>query len=72
MATIVIKHLSGELHKQLKQQAKENHRSMGQEALNALEFALKFTEKRKLPPPVRGKFPITEEWLNRAKREGRA
>jgi plasmid stability protein len=72
MATIVIKNVSDKHHKQLKKQAMDNHRSMGQEALTALEIGLKFTEKRKLPRPVRGKFLLTNEWINRAKREGRA
>jgi plasmid stability protein len=71
MAGIVIKDLPSGLHKQLKDQAKENHRSMAAEALTILERGLKFNERRKLPPVHRGKFLLTDEWLDRAKREGR-
>ena len=70
MPSIIIKNLPTTLHRRLKEQAKENHRSMAREALTILEQGLKFTEKRKLPPLRRGKFLLTNEWIDRARRQG--
>jgi plasmid stability protein len=72
MPGLLIKNLPDRLHKKLREEAKKNHRSMAQEALTLLENGLTIPRKRKLPPLVRGKFLLTEEWINRAKREGRA
>lgn len=72
MPGLMIKALPDKLHKQLKRQAKANHRSMAQEALMILEQGVIVAPKRKLPPLYRGKFLLTEEWLDKAKREGRA
>jgi plasmid stability protein len=70
MPGILIKNFPTKLHKELKKRAKENHRSMNQEALTLLQEAL---EERltKLPPLRRGKFFLTNEWIDKAKREGR-
>lgn len=72
MATIAIKNVSDELHEQLKNRAKENHRTIGQEALIVLELGLNLTRKRKLPPPVKLNFLLTNKMINAAKRKGRA
>lgn len=70
MATIVIKNVPDELHEQLKIRAKENHRTIGQEALSVLEVGL--DREQKWPPLMKLKFPITDEMINTAKRQGRA
>jgi hypothetical protein len=49
---------------------------MTQEALMMLEEALireeaSLSGHRELPPPVKGPFPLTDEFLDRAKRAGR-
>lgn len=71
MPALMIKNLSETLHQQLKERARTNHRSMAQEALTILESGLNASVKRPLPPITRGKFPLTNAWINRAKREGR-
>ncbi|MCL5270891.1 MAG: Arc family DNA-binding protein [bacterium] len=71
MGALVIKDFPEGLHRMLKMQAKDNHRSMAREALTILENGLVSPPKVKLPPLVRGKFLLTDEWIDRAKREGR-
>ena len=71
MVALLIKKFPEELHDQIKEFARENHRSMMQEALTLLEEAIK-NRKRRIPPiPYKGSFPIDNEWVDRAKREGR-
>lgn len=72
MPALVIKDLPVEIHKRLKDDAVQHHRSMTQEAIFILEQAL----HRVRPIPdfkaYKGKFPLTNEFINAAKREGRA
>ena len=73
MAALVIKHLPAELHERLKREAKLNRRSMTQEAVHILENGL---AQRCVPPipkvkPFKGRFPLTEDFVNEAKRWGR-
>lgn len=73
MPGILIKDVPPEIHQKLKERAARNRRSMTKEALHLLEWAL-LDEKQQPPePPVpfRGNFPLTDEWIDRAKREGR-
>lgn len=74
MPSLVIKNLPQELHRKLKEQASRHHRSMIREAVTLLEQALSGgPEVRKEPPvPFRGRLALTDEFLDRAKREGRA
>lgn len=71
MRTLSIKNISDETHEKLKRRARKNHRSMNQEIVTILEDALKTARLSEPPEPYRGKFPIDEEWLDLAKREGR-
>lgn len=72
MAGLVIRNLPPELHEKLKAQARRHHRSMTKEAVALLEKALtEEPEVREAPPPYKGKLPLTDELLDRAKREGR-
>jgi plasmid stability protein len=71
MASILLKDVPTEVHRNLKDQAARNRRSMNQEALAILERAL-----RPIPPlgPIRSvkpTRPFTQAWLSRAIREGR-
>lgn len=72
MPALVIKDLPVEIHKRLKDDAVQQHRSMTQQAIFILEQAL----RRARPVPAfkayKGKFPLTNEFINAAKREGRA
>ena len=71
MPGLLIKDIPPELHSRLKQEAARNHRSMNRHVLAILEQALECEPSRQLPAPSKGKFPLTDRWLNRAKREGR-
>jgi len=72
MVGLVIKNLPPELHQKLKERARRHHRSMMKEALTILEQALEGQMNLKeVPPPYKGKFEMTDDFLDRAKREGR-
>ncbi len=74
MPGLLIKELPTEVHQKLKARAAKNRRSMTKEALYLLETAL-LEDKLphpNLPTPLQGKFPLTDEWIDEAKREGRA
>lgn len=72
MASLVIKNLPEEIHRRLKDAAELNHRSMARQAVALLEKELIGQPSRVLPPPIKSPFKLTDEFLNRAKREGRA
>ncbi len=72
MPALVIKQLPAELHQRLKEDAAQHHRSMTQQAIVILEQAL-----HRVPPvpaftPIRGVFPLTNTFIDAAKRDGRA
>ena len=71
MPALVIKELPVELHRRLKDEAVQHHRSMTQEAIVILEQGLH--RARAIPAfnAYRGAFPLTNEFINGAKREGR-
>lgn len=72
MPALVIKDLPVEIHRRLKDEAVQHHRSMTQQAIVILEQGL----HRVRPIPVfkayKGRFPLTNEFMNKAKRDGRA
>lgn len=72
MPALVIKDLPAEIHRRLKDEAAQNHRSMTQQAIFILEQGVR--RARPIPPykPYKGAFPLTDDFINRAKREGRA
>ena len=71
MPALVIKELPVEIHRRLKDGAAQHHRSMTQEAIAILEQGLH--RLRPIPDfkPYKGSFPLTNAFINRAKREGR-
>jgi plasmid stability protein len=71
MAALVIKQLPDDLHRRLKNDAVRHHRSMTQQAIVILESALGPVSH--IPParPVKLGVPLTNAFINRAKREGR-
>lgn len=71
MASLLIKNISEDLRKKLKEQAELNHRSINKQVISILEQALTRPGIGKLPPPVKLKFRLTNAWLNKAKRLGR-
>ena len=72
MPGLLIKDLPPHLHQKLKEQARSHHRSMTREALAILETALISESPPPLPAPVKGRFPLTQEWLDKAIRESRS
>ena len=73
MAALLIKRVPVDLHRKLKGLATAHHRSMTQEVLVLLEEALhRPSVVGEFGPPVRGTFPITQRFLNRAKQWGRS
>jgi len=72
MPGFVIKELPEDIHRNLSELAKENRRSMTQEAIILLEEAIgRRQAKTELPPPIKGKFLLTAKFLDQAKRTGR-
>ena len=70
MPALLIKNVPPALHRRLKQVARRQRRSMTQQALAILEYALgqAAAELRPLPPPFKGRFPLTDKILREAKR----
>ena len=75
MPDILIEQVPDTLHAKLCAEAKRHRRSMTQEVLTILEKELGGTAVaihiRDLPPPVKGKFPLTQSLLTKGIREGR-
>jgi plasmid stability protein len=72
MPGFVIKQLPEELHRKLKEQATRHHRSMTKEVLALLEQALG-ASARQAPAaaPFKGRFALTDRFLDKARRAGR-
>jgi plasmid stability protein len=76
MAALLIKDLPPRLHRKLKIRAEANRRSVTQEVITLLEQAL---EDRAGPPQIeavdalriRGRRPLTQDLLDRARSTGR-
>lgn len=72
MPALLIKDISPALHRKLKRLARREHRSMNQQALTLLEEGLNRPAPPALLPPFKGPFPLTKEFVDRAKRAGRS
>jgi len=71
MPSLVIKNLPEEVHRKLKETAKREHRSMIQQAIVLLERGLEEVPRLPQFKPVKGAFPVTDTFINKAKRKGR-
>jgi plasmid stability protein len=80
MATVTLKNVPEQLVQMLKLEAKHNRRSLNQEALARLEATLAPPRRsgdetvkalRRLHRRLAGLQPLTDAFLDRAKREGR-
>ncbi len=75
MATLTLKNVPEELVEQLKEEAKQNRRSLNQEAIFRLEVSLRLRHgpARRGGPEVRlgGMKPLSGSFISRAKRQGR-
>ncbi|GAB6044218.1 FitA-like ribbon-helix-helix domain-containing protein [Endothiovibrio diazotrophicus] len=72
MASVLIKNLPDELHRELKQRAERHHRSLNKELIAIIETAVHRPERAELPAPVRLRKPLTQQMLDEAREEGRA
>ena len=71
MPAILIKGVPEKLHRRLKQEAAERHRSMAGHALALIEEGLARTEPVSLPKPVKPRRPLTQALLTRGIKAGR-
>jgi plasmid stability protein len=80
MATVTLKNVPQELVERLKSEARQNRRSLNQEALARLEASLLAPRRsgaeavealRRLHRRMAGVAPLTDSFLQRAKNEGR-
>ena len=71
MPALVIKDLPAEIHRRLKDEANQHHRSMTQQAIAILEQGLHRAQAIPVFKAYKGRFPLTNEFINAAKREGR-
>lgn len=72
MSGVVIKNMPPLLHQRLKDDAIQNHRSMTKHIIALLEDSLDERRKYAVPRPVKTRYPIPPEFIDWAKREGRA
>jgi hypothetical protein len=76
MAALIIRDLSPRLHARLSLEARKNHRSMSKQVVSLLELALQpqvpFLNIKDLPEPLKPAKPMTDAFLRKAVREGRA
>jgi plasmid stability protein len=81
VATVTLKNVPDELLRLLKTQARQNRRSLNQEALARLEASVlapgrggrdTVTALRRLHRRLRGQPPLTAAFLTRAKNDGRS
>jgi plasmid stability protein len=69
---ILLKGVPDSVHRKLKSVAARHRRSMNHEAIVLIEEALRQTDaSADLPSPLQGRFPLTPEFVERAKRVGR-
>jgi len=72
MPGLVIKDLPAKLHRKLKERAARHRRSMTKEVLVVLERALsEEATPQEVPPPFKGRFALTDEFIEQARRAGR-
>ena len=71
MPTLVIKQVPPELHRRLREEAERNHRSMNKQVIAILEETLGAPSPPDRVVPVKGKFGLTDRWLNEARAKGR-
>ena len=73
MPDLLVKGISPQLHRRLKQAALNHHRSMNKETISILEENLNASHPV-IPDikPFRGPFQVTDKWLEKAIKSGRA
>ncbi len=73
MANVLIRDLPEDLHAYLKRRARRNRRSLSKELLVLIELALEGgAPPEELPEPIDLGIALTADFVDAAKREGRA
>ena len=71
MAALLIKDLPADIHEWLKREAEQHRRSMTQQVLVIFEERMRRFRPVHFGPPVKTRTPLTAEFIDRAKKEGR-
>lgn len=71
MPALLIKDVPRKVHEWLRREAQKNRRSMTQQAIVVLEERMRRFQPLRFPPPARTRTPLTAEFIDQAKREGR-
>lgn len=74
MSALLIRNLPPEVHDRLRVLAQRNRRSLSEEAAHLLEEAIaaQMPLAAQPPTPFAGTISLSDEWLDKAKSEGRA
>lgn len=72
MPALLIKNLPSEIHQWLKHEAEVNRRSMTQQAIVLFEERMHRFRPLHFGEPIKTRTPMTMEFINQAKKEGRA
>ena len=72
MAALLIKDLPADVHKWLKHEAERNRRSMTQQVIVLFEERMRKFRPVHSGPPTKLSEPLTDAFVNEARREGRA
>jgi len=71
MPALLIKNLPVNVHRWLKHEAETNRRSMTQQVIVLFEAHMGRFKPVHFPPPFKTRTPLTAEFIDRAKKEGR-
>lgn len=71
MAALLIKDLPADVHKWLKQEAVRNRRSMTQQVIVLFEERMRRFRPVHFGPPLKLSEPLTDDFVSKAKKEGR-
>ena len=71
MAALLIKNLPADVHGWLKQEAQRSRRSMTQQVIVLFEERMKRFRPVHFPVPFKTRTPLTSDFIDKAKKEGR-
>ena len=71
MPALLIKDLPADVHKWLKREAETNRRSMTQQVIVLFEEHMGRFKPVHFPPPFKTRTPLTADFIDKAKKEGR-
>lgn len=71
MTDLLIRDLPPDVHVWLKQEAKQHRRSMTQLAIVVFRECMHKFRPVHFPPPVKTRTPLTDDFITKAKKEGR-